>query len=464
MDKIKYIKIEDENGNLSDNIPIGADAINVTMANGNSVEHEINNKVNESQLNNIQNQINGLASESPKIVSSISEMVEKSKIYILSTNMHIYTYNINTGSYIDSGFIYGADNSAINGSHIIQNENHWSNYNNDFDNLLPNKIYTIACSTAVMTNIKNKPYGGAISATMIAFNHSIDNLAGTSQILINNEGRVYIRIKWNRNGIQSYNDWTELANINILLELNQKIEDYNNYYDLYKSFQTVGCVGDSLASGQCVSNEDETIHHTDMYEYSWGQFMAKASGNTYYNFSKGGLTTRSWLSDSRGLSLALQSDKKCECYIIGLGVNDAGNLGIDYLGTSNDIDLSNFENNLDSFYGNYGKIIQNLKVIQPKAKFFLLTIPDNDATKILYNEAIRNISNLFENCYLIDLYEIRNEYLTGFIKNNQRWGHYNAVAYNRMSQIISRLISKYMYENYDEFKQIEFINNEHNYS
>ena len=41
MDKIKYIKIEDENGNLSDNIPIGADASNIDTADGNNIENKI---------------------------------------------------------------------------------------------------------------------------------------------------------------------------------------------------------------------------------------------------------------------------------------------------------------------------------------------------------------------------------------------------------------------------------------
>ena len=41
MDKIKYIKIEDENGNLSDNIPIGADASNIDTADGNNIEGKI---------------------------------------------------------------------------------------------------------------------------------------------------------------------------------------------------------------------------------------------------------------------------------------------------------------------------------------------------------------------------------------------------------------------------------------
>ena len=34
MDKIKYVKIENEDGSLSDNIPIGAEAVNIETAGG----------------------------------------------------------------------------------------------------------------------------------------------------------------------------------------------------------------------------------------------------------------------------------------------------------------------------------------------------------------------------------------------------------------------------------------------
>lgn len=34
MDKLKYIKIENEDGTLSENIPIGADAVNIETAGG----------------------------------------------------------------------------------------------------------------------------------------------------------------------------------------------------------------------------------------------------------------------------------------------------------------------------------------------------------------------------------------------------------------------------------------------
>lgn len=37
MDKLKYIKIENEDGSLSDAIPIGADAKNIDLAAGGGV-------------------------------------------------------------------------------------------------------------------------------------------------------------------------------------------------------------------------------------------------------------------------------------------------------------------------------------------------------------------------------------------------------------------------------------------
>lgn len=55
MDKLKYIKIEHEDGTFSDYIPIGADAINIDTKNGSNLETELNNckSVNESQSDTI---------------------------------------------------------------------------------------------------------------------------------------------------------------------------------------------------------------------------------------------------------------------------------------------------------------------------------------------------------------------------------------------------------------------------
>lgn len=108
--KIKEIKIvnQDESTEIAD---IGADAINITMANGNSAEDEINNKISENQLNNVknnlQNQINSLASGSPKgayaSVSALETANPETGVYIVTSNGHIYSWTKNATSAIDLG-------------------------------------------------------------------------------------------------------------------------------------------------------------------------------------------------------------------------------------------------------------------------------------------------------------------------------------------------------------------------
>ena len=51
--------------------------------------------------------------------------------------------------------------------------------------------------------------------------------------------------------------------------------------------QNIGCIGDSLASGEfesAISGRPTSYH--DMYEYSWGQYMARIAGLKAYNFSE----------------------------------------------------------------------------------------------------------------------------------------------------------------------------------
>ena len=188
--------------------------------------------------------------------------------------------------------------------------------------------------------------------------------------------------------------------------------------------------------------------------------MARKCGIKCINFSAGGLSTRSWLTHSKGWLSAKQSSNVCNAYIIGLGQNDVGKLGIEYLGTVDDIDTDNYENNADTYYGNYGKIIALLKTVQPKAKFFLLT----DPVVTTFNGAIKEIAEVTENAYCIDLTKYSDMYKSnGELGINKRGGHYNAVAYNRMGDIIAKEISEYMNDNPDQFKQIEFIGTNYNY-
>ncbi len=98
MDKLKYIKIEDEDGNLSDNIPIGADAKNIDTSSGLTAEEELSlikdeNKTQKEQIEALQNQIKASTNGSPLAADSISEMTDTSRIYVNTTDGYWYYYN-----------------------------------------------------------------------------------------------------------------------------------------------------------------------------------------------------------------------------------------------------------------------------------------------------------------------------------------------------------------------------------
>lgn len=231
--------------------------------------------------------------------------------------------------------------------------------------------------------------------------------------------------------------------------------------ELLSSFLKIGVIGDSLASGESQYNKaDGSVGGlVDMYEHSWPQFIAREYGIEFINFSKGGLTTRTWFTDSMGYAKASAEENKCNAYIIALGVNERYKLGLDYLGSADDIDFNNADHNADTYYGNYAKIIQKMKALQPKAHFFLLTDPMTSGTNTTeFNAAVKEIAGLFDRCHLIDLAPYADMYQTGgFFAANKRYGHYNSIAYNYMGELIADEINSYMFEHYGEFGDLEFI-------
>ena len=60
-------------------------------------------------------------------------------------------------------------------------------------------------------------------------------------------------------------------------------------------FSSIGCIGDSLSSGELEYTKDNGEKgYWDFFEYSWGQFLSKATGCKVYNFSRGGLTAKTF--------------------------------------------------------------------------------------------------------------------------------------------------------------------------
>lgn len=255
-----------------------------------------------------------------------------------------------------------------------------------------------------------------------------------------------------------------------IISLNDKITNDNQVEDkntLFTAFNKFGVIGDSLASGEAVAVVNGSTRYIDNYDYSWGQYIARKYGMECINFSAGGLTTRSWLTSNVGLVKLQNSANKCNSYIIGLGVNDKNVLGDAYLGSISDI-KENFMDNEDTYYGNYGKIISYIKQVQPKAKIFLLTMPDQTAPSTVdysnFNTAVRTIAGYFDNVYLIDLAgDHNNTFNSGFVRANLRGGHYNAIGYDYIGDKIYDWLSKYMLDNSANFRQIEFIGTDYSY-
>ena len=171
-------------------------------------------------------------------------------------------------------------------------------------------------------------------------------------------------------------------------------------------FRKIGCVGDSLSSGEfeAINENGEKTYH-DMFEFSWGQFLARMCGTTVYNFSRGGMTAKEYCESFAEANDFWNPDKKCTAYIIALGVNDYMNQNMP-LGEISDIDFENYENNKPTFTGYYAKIIQKYKEIQPDAKFFLMTVMNEELwgeKRFTHAECLYEIAKSFSNCYVLDI-------------------------------------------------------------
>lgn len=138
MDKLKYVKIENEDGSLSDNIPLGVDAenVDVTSAGGSqnladyiSVNdgkiNSINSQIDDLQDNNtsLSNQIKSLSSGSPKgsyaTVSTLKSANPETGVYVIQEDGHLYSWTKNGSDAIDLG-VYQA---VLLGDNVVSPDN-----------------------------------------------------------------------------------------------------------------------------------------------------------------------------------------------------------------------------------------------------------------------------------------------------------------------------------------------------
>ena len=234
-------------------------------------------------------------------------------------------------------------------------------------------------------------------------------------------------------------------------------------YSLTSIFRTVGFVGDSLSSGEFETRDGEgNPGYFDLFDYSWGQFIARKNGLLAYNFSRGGMTAREYVesfAEERGF---WDKDKACQVYVIALGVNDLCIVDME-LGSIADIAPTDWRNNKPTFMGYYAAIVSRYKEISPDAKFFFVTFPNTTTPKEKewgepMTRAMYELADYFDNAYVIDLYHDGPLYDDRFKETYFLYGHMNPAGYVLTAKLIDSYIDYIVRHNPDDFHTTGFIN------
>ncbi len=231
-------------------------------------------------------------------------------------------------------------------------------------------------------------------------------------------------------------------------------------------FRRIGCIGDSLASGELESRMNGVPGFHDCYEYSWGQFMARACGSVAYNFSRGGLTAKAFVENVKDEQLnILDPARKCQAYVIALGCNDVSKvmMGQLTLGATADVHPDAPDENAPTYAGYMGKILSWVKQSEPKARIFLVTLPRDgqDSPRAALEDEhaalLHQMAELFPFTYVIDLRRHGPVYDETFKKIYYLGGHLNPMGYLLTAKMFLTCIDAIIRSKPEEFAQVGFI-------
>ncbi len=227
-------------------------------------------------------------------------------------------------------------------------------------------------------------------------------------------------------------------------------------------FRTVGCIGDSLASGEFESmNEAGDRGYHDMFEYSWGQYFGRLVGTKVLNFSRGGMSAKEYCESFAEANHYWDEDKLCQCYVMALGVNDILNMHMP-VGAVSDINLEDYEKNADTFAGWYARIIQRIRKMQPKARFFFMTMmrdtdEERNAKVAEHAALLHELTKVFEFSYVLDFFAYGPTYDAEFKRNFYLGGHLNSAGYLLTSRMLASYMDYIIRNNPEDFSQVGFI-------
>ncbi len=226
-----------------------------------------------------------------------------------------------------------------------------------------------------------------------------------------------------------------------------------------------GFIGDSLCSGEHeYIRSDGNTGWNDNYAYSWGQRIVAAIGGAEgENYSQGGETAKGWIDHFWNYPLNRNADVDAkvnpkQAYIMALGENDV-NTKIAPGNPATDINLEDYNLNADTFIGHYAGIIQRIRSIQPKARFFVVTMPAwKTKEKLQMNENIRKMAEVFDNVYVLDLEKYAPDYESKEFQSKYFvMGHMNAAGYQWTAWMFMTYIDWIIGNNLEAFADIAFV-------
>ncbi len=232
-------------------------------------------------------------------------------------------------------------------------------------------------------------------------------------------------------------------------------------------FRTIACVGDSLSSGEFEDvNPDGTVSYHDMFDFSWGQHLARMAGCTVYNFSRGGMTAAEYCRDFAERSGFWSPNKAANAYIIALGVNDVLNHMTFPMGSIEDICREDWRQNKPTFVGYYAQIMQRYAEMQKGAHFFLVTMPktpqnapEREARADEHAKALYDLAAFFgeDHIHIIDLRAYAPAYDETFYRHFFCGGHMNAQGYLLTAKMMASYIDYIVRSHPEKFARVGFI-------
>ena len=228
-------------------------------------------------------------------------------------------------------------------------------------------------------------------------------------------------------------------------------------------FRSIAFIGDSLSSGEfeTVDGEGKRRYH-DLYEYSWGQYIARQNALKAYNFSRGGMTAKWYLDSFAEENGFWDKEKACQAYVIALGVNDVYNQKMP-VGEAADITATQGGDERP-FISYYAEIVRRYKLISPDAKFFFVTVPKEShrehqsAVTESMVKAMYALAEAFDNSYVIDLYNYGPVYDEQFRRSYFMHGHMNPMGYLLTAKLVDSYIDYIVRTHPEDFKTVGFIN------